>query len=67
MHWKSVLFKHLQLARDPVLGAYGLTKPHVLLDRRNCHNFGIVRASVKSLSLKESRQWAKLGLLDLYA
>jgi len=38
MHRKSVLFKHLQLARDPVLRAYGLAGPHVLLDGRNCHD-----------------------------
>jgi len=42
MHRESVLFKHLQLALDPVLRAYGLTWPHVLLDSRNCHNFSII-------------------------
>jgi hypothetical protein len=42
MHRKSVLFKDLQLALDPVLRAYGLARPHVLLDSRNCHNFDII-------------------------
>jgi len=42
MHRKSVLFEHLQLALNPVLRAYGLARPHVLLDNRNCHSFEIV-------------------------
>jgi len=55
MHRKRVLLKHLQLALDPVLRAYRLARPHILLDSRDCHNPEIIRLSVISLSLTESR------------
>jgi len=42
VHRVGVLFKHLQLALDPVLRAYGLAGPYVLLDSRNCHDFDVI-------------------------
>src|SRR5689334_14543233 len=52
MHWESVLFKHLQLALDPVLRTYCRAGPHVLFDCRQCHSPDNIVVPVISLSLK---------------
>ncbi len=50
MHREGVLFKHLQLALNPVLRADYFAGPHVLLHCRDCHSRKAIESSVISLS-----------------
>ena len=65
MHREGVLFKHLQLALDPVLRADCFARPHILLHRGDCHSRNTVEPSVISLSFKNLAYIKQVASLHL--